>query len=257
MRIVVTGSSGYIGSRLADHFAPAGHNVMRVDIAENIMLDRCLRKIKAFKPDVIYHLAAHKYATRGETDPFQTAELNITGTQRIVSLGFPVILASTCKAGDAITCYGASKLIAERIVLNAGGRVLRLVNVIGSTGSVADIWKSLPDDEPLAVTDCSRMWVHIDDVIGHFVEVAGLPPGKYIPFGWRMTVTELADHLHPGRPQTVMPVRRGDRVREPICSKDERLEPVNPRLYRIENVWNDAVHDRHTDDLPLHVAAHH
>jgi FlaA1/EpsC-like NDP-sugar epimerase len=257
MRVVVTGSSGYIGSRLVARLCVDAHWVLPVDMNEDIMGDGCLRKIRKFKPDLIYHLAAHKYATRGETDPYQTAELNITGTHRIVKLGFPVVLASTCKAGDAITCYGASKLIAERIVLNAGGRVLRLVNVIGSTGSVAKIWDGLPKSEALPVTDCSRMWISIEDAVDRFIEVAELPAGKYIPAALRLSVSELAARLHPDRGQAIVPLRRGDRLHEPLCSEDELAVPVNDRLYRIENVWNDRalLHDRHPDHRALDATA--
>ena len=204
--------------------------VCGIDIGQDIMSDFCLRRIVAFGPDLIYHLAAHKYATRGEDDPVVTAGLNITGTYRIVELGFPVVLASTCKAGDAVTCYGASKLIAERIVLNAGGRVLRLVNVIGSTGSVADIWASLEPSDLLPVTACSRMWITIEDAIDRFLEVATLPAGKYVCAGERLKVSELADRLYPGRPHQRVPVRRGDRLREPLCSSEERPVEVNAQV---------------------------
>ena len=52
-----------------------------------------------------------------------------------------MIFASTCKAADPITSYGASKLICERIILNSGGTVVRFVNVFDTSHSVTKIWE--------------------------------------------------------------------------------------------------------------------
>src|SRR4051812_30487877 len=116
-----------------------GHEAVGADLDRSVLSPGF-----ASDADAAVHLAAHKFAGMGEELPEEVAHLNIVGTGNVVRAVPKVVLASTCKAAAPITCYGASKLIAERIVLNAGGTVVRLVNVLGSSGSVTQIWDALP-----------------------------------------------------------------------------------------------------------------
>jgi FlaA1/EpsC-like NDP-sugar epimerase len=110
---------------------------------------------------VIYHLAGAKHAPEGEQHPAMVARVNTIGTDNIVraACGAKVILASTCKAGDPETAYGASKLIAERIVLNAGGVVVRFFNVRETAGNVFRLWEQIPFPQPIPYTDCWRYFI--------------------------------------------------------------------------------------------------
>lgn len=257
-RSVVTGSEGFIGKVLVEALRARGDVVYAIDIDQDVTSRECALAIRGFVPDVIYHLAAHKYADRGEADPYTTASLNIEGTRRMVETGVPIVLASTCKAADALTCYGASKLIAERLVLNAGGHVLRLVNVLRSTGSVVELWDAIGPRLPIQVTNCSRMWITVETAVDAFLEVTTLTPGKYMPTGERLSMSELAERLYPGRPQQPMPLRVGDRKFEPVASVDETAMSVSPTLLSIRNRWDGNVSDGgDPNDLSSNVATSH
>jgi hypothetical protein len=154
VRVLVTGSDGYLGRMVCRLLTMRGHTPIGFDLPQDVLTHTIP------EADACIHLAANKYATHAEENPAETAHLNIAGTQRIVQHIPRTVLASTCKAAAPITSYGASKLIAERITLNAGGSVVRLVNVLGSTGSVTDIWDATPKGQPLPVTNCKRTATH-------------------------------------------------------------------------------------------------
>jgi FlaA1/EpsC-like NDP-sugar epimerase len=190
--------------------------------------------------DACIHLAADKYAAHGEEQPYRVADLNITGTQNVVDAFPRVILASTCKAAAPITCYGASKLIAERIVLNAGGSVVRLVNVLGSSGSVTEIWAKVPEDEPIPVTNTERMFMQPHHAARLLVDALDLPPGRYAPNNTpTVHMGVVARRLYPGRKTVRIPVRNGDRPVEQLTNEWERRVVLDDRTVEIVDYWHD------------------
>jgi nucleoside-diphosphate-sugar epimerase len=233
MRVVVTGSAGFIGQRVCKLLPEHCHTVIACDKQEDVL---------RFDPppaDAVIHLAANKYATQGETKPYDVCRFNIEATAAALKMAPRVILASTCKAADPITCYGASKLICERMVLNAGGTVLRLVNVLGSSGSVTDIWAAVPTRDPLPVTDCFRLFVDPDVVAALFVRSLGLPPGRYAPAAVQgLEMHELAARLYPARPIVGVPLRFGDRPRERLLNEYEIAERHGDAFVRIHDGWS-------------------
>lgn len=233
MKVLVTGSAGFIGHRVCTLLRSSGHGVIECDLEEDVL---------RFNPgpvDAVIHLAANKYATDGEINPYAACSFNMAATDAVLSMAPKVVLASTCKAADPITCYGASKLICERMVLNAGGTVVRLVNVLGSSGSVTDLWDAIPDDDPLPVTDCQRLFLDANSAARLFVAALDLPPGRYGPADTEsLSVDALAARLHPGRPTVRIPLRFGDRPVERITNEYESARPHGNGFVRILDVWD-------------------
>jgi hypothetical protein len=162
MIVLVTGSDGHLAGHVIPLLKQRGHKVCRMDLPDYDVTD--LAAFRRFVgADACIHLAGLKYADRAELDPLPTVDVNVRGTANVVAVfGARCVVASTCKAADPETVYGASKLIAERIALEAGARVVRLVNVLGSPGSVTDIWAQVPPDEPLPVCDATRLFMDPD-----------------------------------------------------------------------------------------------
>ncbi len=240
--VLITGSCGSLGSALAERLPQAAGIDVRdgVDVCD---LDTLLDHVFAVHPRVIFHLAGAKYATLGEVDPYDVAAVNIEGTKNVLdcaeAVRARVVLASTCKAVHPETVYGASKLIAERMVLNAGHSVARLYNVRESSGNVFRIWEQVPEGNPLPVTNCSRFFLRMEQALDLLIAVATLPPGRYtIDPG---PISQMIDEARKISAHTVsIPRRLGDRKIEPRVGFHESLEYIDGTLERIINE-HDAV----------------
>ena len=247
-KVLITGSSGYIGVHLSSLVEELGGKVIQYDLPRYSVMDawNLHHDFRWYRPELVIHLAAHKYATTAEEIPTTVAELNIIGTQNMIDvstyLDIPLTLASTCKAADPCTAYGASKLIAERVVLNyEKGNVFRLVNVIGSTGSVIDIWDHTPANEPLVVHEAKRFYISPHEACKFFLATTALPHGVYAPWGLdHIWTSELAKRYSTGFREIVYkPLRRGDRPTERILAEYEASCPVEnqPNLLQIFGPW--------------------
>ncbi len=239
MRVLITGAAGSLGRALLprldsrDEWLATDQDNLDVTDAEAVKW-----AFHDYAPDLVYHLAAAKHAPEGELDPWHVARTNIIGTRNVLATGARTILASTCKAADPETVYGASKLIAERMTLAAGGSVVRFYNVPETCGNVFELWRSLPEDEPLPVMDCFRYFVSLERAVDLLVWAADARSGRYTlaPDRGRWMWEEAAAL---GREWVMVPRRRGDRKIEPPCAKTETLTPLGDGIVAIE-----SIHDR-------------
>lgn len=202
------------------------------------MREKPSRRLRRFDPTVIFHLAGAKHAPQGELDPYDVLDVNSVGTENVLCQ-FPdakVIFTSTCKAADPETAYGASKLIAERMVLNAGGVVARLFNVMEASGNVFEIWDAIPEEEPLPVMPCQRFFIHMPQVVYLLLRCVELPSGRYAPDpGLPRWMDEVAREVYPDRALVWRVPRRGDRKREPMHAGCETWVPLGDGIARIDN----------------------
>jgi FlaA1/EpsC-like NDP-sugar epimerase len=164
--ILVTGGTGSIGSNII-------RELLKFDINEICVFSRdeikqfMMRKMiddkrlnfivgdvreyrsleRAFEThsfDIIYHVAAMKHVVICEENPLEAVKTNIIGTQNVVDLAKEykvpkLINISTDKAVNPCNVMGATKFIAERIVLNANYTSVRFGNVAGTRGSVIPV----------------------------------------------------------------------------------------------------------------------
>ena len=190
--ILVTGAGGSIGSELCRQvlkFNPKeiillGHGenyIYTIDmelgqkissktkiipiIADVQHRNRIFEIISEFKPDVIYHAAAHKHVPLMENNPLEAVKNNIFGTKNVVEAAdmFGVeyfVMVSTDKAVNPPNVMGATKRIAEMIVQNLAKNsttkyaAVRFGNVLGSRGSVVPLFKKqIAAGGPLTITD--------------------------------------------------------------------------------------------------------
>jgi FlaA1/EpsC-like NDP-sugar epimerase len=238
LTVLVTGASGSLGREVV--FALADRDVVATDVETMDVTrpERVWQVIGDVRPSHVLHLAGQKHAPEGETDPEATARVNVAGTANVLraatAVGAFVVTASTCKACDPETTYGASKLIAERLTLNAGGSVARFFNVREAGGNVFRLWESLPQESPLPVADAFRYFISIGEAVDLLVSTLDLAPGRYaVDPGDPVHMDDVAAATHPGRPTVRVPLRRGDRRREPLHAACETVDYVSGGLMSV------------------------
>lgn len=177
--------------------------------------------------DRCYHTAAVKHVELCEADPVEAVRENVALTE-VVSLackeaGVDLVLASTDKAFRPEGVYGATKLVAERIVVGRGGSALRMVNLIGSSGSVLHRWAAAAGaggEVRLTDPDMTRYFMTVDDAARQMADVSGT--------GVRTV-------------EGVKAARMGD-LAEAVAGrfdKDVRVNVVGPRPGEVTHQWLD------------------
>jgi FlaA1/EpsC-like NDP-sugar epimerase len=200
-RVVVTGGDGYLGRRCVALLRAAGADPVSFDHPLDV-LDREAIEDAAVPGAWCLHLAAHKHAPAGEDLPATVADLNVRGAQHVAE--------------------------------TFGDRVVRLVNVLGSSGSVLSLWDALPDTAPLPVTDNLRMWMTSREAAHLLVAALAFPSGRYVPVVPQAEpVALLAERAYPGRRIEWVPARRGDRDRERLVAEYEVAFPFVPGVARV------------------------
>jgi FlaA1/EpsC-like NDP-sugar epimerase len=120
---------------------------------------------ETFKPEVVFHAAAHKHVYLMELNACEAFENNVIGTRNIAALSGKhqvgtFVLISTDKAVNPTSIMGSTKNLAEKVVLHISKQhpltkftAVRFGNVLGSRGSVIKVWeKQLQQGLPLTVT---------------------------------------------------------------------------------------------------------
>ena len=122
--------------------------------------------IKEFKPEIIFHAAAHKHVFMMEENPCEAFENNVLGSKNLMELAAVhsvenFVLISTDKAVNPTSVMGKTKRLAEKLLLiharkftNTKYTAVRFGNVLGSRGSVIKVWeKQIEEGKSITVTD--------------------------------------------------------------------------------------------------------
>ena len=203
--VLITGATGYLGRALVKHFYDEDaericvysrgeyaqatlrqaiidpYNNLRWFIGDVRDRDRLARAMDGV--DLVIHAAALKRVEVGEYNPDEMAKTNVLGTMNVLEAAQAasvkrLVYISSDKACQPLNCYGATKLVGEKLVLGAnetnGARgprtaAVRYGNVAGSTGSVIPTWRALlaagakkvPVRSPMA----SRFWLTVAEAV--------------------------------------------------------------------------------------------
>jgi len=155
----------------------------------NICRNEALKELLAdFKPEIIFHAAAHKHVSLMESQPAEALRNNFFATAQLIRLACTAaverfILISTDKAVNPSSVMGASKRLAELAMLEQQRvpenrtrfMAVRFGNVLGSSGSVIEIFKrQIENGGPLTVTDASvsRFFMIVQEAVGLVLQSA-------------------------------------------------------------------------------------
>lgn len=249
-RILITGADGSIGRTLVSRLKEyEGIQVMTTDIVgDHAYMDvtdfqNVFSVVHKFQPTIIVNIAGAKHAPLGEREIWKTLSINTVGTMNLVDASPPkcrLILTSTCKANNPEVVYGASKLIAEKMTLSAGGSVARFFNVVETVGNVFEIWDEVPEDKPLMVaSNCERHFISVEEAAGLVLYACSATPGRYVVNSpEKLLMKDIADRVYPGRNKKEMQPRTGDRLIELFNSTSETKfeELLNGSILKIASV---------------------
>lgn len=188
---------------------------------------------KANWPDVI-HAAAYKHISMAQTNVREVVDVNTIGTQTVLDVFSEYdtrnfVLISTDKAAAPVNVYGQSKAIAEQMVLNSGGVVLRFGNIWGSTGSLIEKWHGeMNKDRPvLEITEptMTRYFYLIDDAVDYILMATDYSNCKIIPNLKSTTIAELAEAYQVAYNKRaeikIIGIRPGEKLHEQMTCPEE------------------------------------
>ncbi|HMU91970.1 MAG TPA: nucleoside-diphosphate sugar epimerase/dehydratase [Anaerolineales bacterium] len=163
-------------------------------------------------PQVVFHAAAHKHVPLMEANPVEAITNNVLGTRNVVQAALDhnverFILISTDKAVNPSSIYGATKRLAEAIVLDAAHKnkrafaVVRFGNVLGSRGSIIPIFKNqIANGGPVTIThpDMFRFFMTIPEAVYLVLQASSMNNGGEVfvlNMGEPVRILDLAEDL--------------------------------------------------------------
>ena len=292
-KILVTGGGGSIGSELCRQIARFNPKQLLIfDINENNIYDlefdlnttypnlkyksiigtvreaaRLESVFKEYRPDIVFHAAAHKHVPLMEQNPLEAIKNNVFGTLNAAQLSdrYQVekfILIPTDKAVNPTSIMGATKRIAEIIIQmqnkdsNTTYSAVRFGNVLGSRGSVVPLFKKqIEAAGPVTVThpEIMRYFMTIPEAVQLVIQAGALAKGGEIfilDMGDPVKIDDLAKDmirlsgLKPGEDIQIKytGLRPGEKLFEELLLKEEGIAATkNDRIYIAKPTYMDAV----------------
>jgi FlaA1/EpsC-like NDP-sugar epimerase len=202
-----------------------------------------------FKPDVVFHAAAHKHVHLMELNPCEAFENNVLGTRNIAELSGEhevkaFVLISTDKAVNPTSIMGSTKSLAEKVTLITSNfypktkfTAVRFGNVLGSRGSVIQIWeKQIEKGLAITVTDkeATRFFMTIPEASQLVIQAAAKANSGEImvlDMGEPIKIYELAQQFIQlsgfsleDIPIEIIGLKEGEKLYEELLTSSEFIE---------------------------------
>ncbi len=291
-RVLITGAGGSIGSELARQLLSGGaERLYLLDHGENSLyeIDKQLKLLQEegvgesativpvvgelqdrdymhfimhrLQADAVFHAAAHKHVPMMEANPVEAVKNNVFGTENLVQASLAAgvkrfVMISTDKAVAPSSIYGASKRIAEQIVLaghsdTGAYMVVRFGNVLGSRGSIIPLFQQqIQKGGPVTLThpDVSRYFMTISEASALVLQAGGVGRSGelyVLDMGEPVRIRDVAEQMirfygfEPERDIRIETVglRPGEKLSEALYEPEERPTPTeHKRLNRLTHV---------------------
>ena len=281
---MVTGGGGSIGSELVRQIARySPKRIIIVDIYENNAYEiqqelvmeygseldlvtliasvrdyfRMNQIFERYKPQIVFHAAAHKHVPLMESSPMEAIKNNVIGTFNVATLAQfhdvqKFVMISTDKAVNPTNAMGASKRCCEMIVQYLSQQhegktefvTTRFGNVLGSNGSVIPLFKKqIEQGKPVTVTheDIIRYFMTIPEAVSLVMEAAAIAHGGEIfvlDMGQPVKIVTLAENLirmygkvpYKDVPIVFTGLRPGEKIKEELLMNEEGLQKTSNKL---------------------------
>lgn len=277
-RVLVTGAGGSIGSELCRQVAryrPAqlvlleryenSLHALELELRESFPqlelraivgdvtdAEGVKKTLTAFEPELLFHAAAHKHVPLMERNEREAVRNNVFGTKTLASAAMEAgvrrfVLISTDKAVNPTNVMGATKRVAEYLVLAMNGRgptrfmAVRFGNVLGSNGSVVPLFaEQIRKGGPVTVThpEMKRYFMTIPEAVQLILQATVLGQGGdlfVLDMGEQVRIVDLARNmillsgLVPERDVKIVftGLRPGEKLSEELLESEERTEPTS------------------------------
>lgn len=282
--VLVTGGGGSIGSELCRQIAAySPKKLILVDIYENnaydlqnelrrkfpylnlVVLIASVRNqermesiFRTYKPDIVYHAAAHKHVPLMEDSPNEAVKNNVLGTWNVVKAASKYkvkrfVMVSTDKAVNPTNIMGATKRICEMIIQTYDRHsetefvAVRFGNVLGSNGSVIPLFKKqIEEGGPVTVThpDIIRYFMTIPEAVSLVLQAGAYAKGGEIfvlDMGEPVKIADLARNLillsgHKPNEDIMIQytgLRPGEKLYEELLMEEEGLQDTANKMIHI------------------------
>lgn len=226
-------------SEMAARFGDQQFRYFVGDIRDRARLLRAARGA-----DIIIHAAAMKQVPACEYNPSEAIATNVDGSQNIVDAAIDagvsrVVALSTDKAVNPVNLYGATKLCAEKVIVQGNAYAadsqtrlscVRYGNVVGSRGSVVPLFREQVKSGRLTITDerMTRFWITLPQAVDLVMFAIEHAEGGevFVPRLPSTRVTDLADVIAPGVPRDIVGIRPGEKLHEVMITADESRHTV-------------------------------
>jgi FlaA1/EpsC-like NDP-sugar epimerase len=276
-RVLVTGAGGSIGRELCRQVARWGPSALiLLGHGENSIFETLLELEEDFpslplfpviadvrdadrlpilfeehRPQVVFHAAAHKHVPLMEANVEEAVTNNVLGTRNLVETCInanvdKLVMPSTDKAIRPSSIMGATKRLAEMLVLEAADRtgraysIVRFGNVLGSRGSVIPLFRrQIANGGPVTVThpDMERYFMTIPEAVHLVLQASAMGKGGEVfvlRMGEQVRILDLAEDLirlsglEPGKDIeiTFTGIRPGEKISEDLWDQWTQLEPT-------------------------------
>ena len=213
------------------------HKDLRYFIGDVRDLNRLRRAMQGV--DIVVHAAALKQVPACEYNPMEAIKTNILGSSNVIEAALDagvgkVMALSTDKAVNPINLYGATKLAAEKLLVQsnsyAGGTAtryscVRYGNVAGSRGSVIPVFLKQKHNKKLTITDerMTRFWITLDQGIAFVIRcIEQMQGGEvFVPKIPSMKIVDIARVIAPDAELNAIGIRPGEKLHEVLIHQDE------------------------------------
>jgi UDP-N-acetylglucosamine 4,6-dehydratase len=218
------------------------HPSMRYFIGDVRDVERLKRALSGVT--AVVHAAALKQVPACEYNPFEAIQTNIMGGRNVIDASIDqgvrrILALSTDKAVNPINLYGATKLCAEKVFVQAnayaGARKTRFScarygNVVGSRGSVIPVFLEQRRRGKITVTDprMTRFWLTLEQGVKFVIRCLEHMHGGeiFVPKIPSMRLVDLAETVAPGCQVEYIGIRPGEKLHEVLVSEDESRQTL-------------------------------
>ncbi len=237
-KVIIYSRDEFKQSNLRKEFTKRNYKGLRYfigDVRDKNRLKEALNGV-----DIVIHAAALKHIEIAEENPQECVKTNIVGTQNVIDSCIEkkvkkMIALSTDKAANPINLYGATKLAAEKLVINSNIlsdsdstilSVVRYGNVINSRGSVIPYFKSIVNNGtltlPLTDKNMTRFFITLEDSVNFVIScITKMRGGEvFIPKMPSIRISDIGKALSSKINFKIIGKRSGEKNHEILCPQE-------------------------------------